>query len=373
MLISCRIYCRLIFAAALCALSTVVAAQPTIEDPDGEFGPVYRHLGIRLQSSIERQNNVLTQLDDLKREPCDSRAVSNLADTLNRLNQRRNAAEALFNFVQKCNSSVGHLHTSADIYLSLADYPKAIEVADYFTRQAPSVGDARYLRGLALHRMGNHERALTDFANAIELFGSNKKEIGSRVFLNMSNAYAALGRHCEAIGPISQWASYDPPNRDTSRTRHMILELEAKGKCANAPANAVERLAASGPNQVITAQVTINGVRGRFIVDTGASYVAVSASFGKKAKLKNTGGSVSLWTANGTTSGAIATADTVVLGKVSANQIPTIVSEVDGKAFAGGADGLLGMSFLTRFDVRLNGRSLEIRARGAANAAPGRK
>jgi len=93
------------------------------------------------------------------------------------------------------------LQRSIDIYLKLTDYPKAVEVADEFMRRAPSNHDAHYPRGVALEGTGDYQRALADYSDAIELFGTDKRKISSRVFMHMAGAYAALKRFCEAAAP----------------------------------------------------------------------------------------------------------------------------------------------------------------------------
>jgi hypothetical protein len=98
-------------------------------------------------------------LEELKREPCDQKSISDLALMLDKLGFRRQAAEGLYRFVKDCGAPVTALQRSIDIYLKLTDYPKAAEVADEFMRRAPSSHDAHYLRGVALEGTGDYQRA----------------------------------------------------------------------------------------------------------------------------------------------------------------------------------------------------------------------
>jgi hypothetical protein len=53
----------------------------------------------------------------------------------------------------------------------------------------------------------------------------------------------------------------------------------------------------------------------------------------------------------------------VQLGKLEANNVPGAVQNVDEKSYGPGVDGLLGMSFLSRFEVQMASGAIEIRTR----------
>ena len=205
---------------------------------------------------------------------------------------------------------------------------------------------------------------MADYAEAIELFGTDKRKISSRVFLRMAGAYAALGRYCEAATPIQTWVALDPASRDSSRTQKIIDDYEQRGNCTATTEFHKERFALRGSRGVITAKVEVNGVRGTFIIDTGASYVSVKSDFADRAKIPQSNLSeITLATANGLTKGKLSSAEKVVLGKLLASKVPVVVQKTDAKSFGPGVDGLLGMSFLSRFEMQMAGGFMEIRTR----------
>lgn len=351
-----------VIALFVIATPSLVRAGYLDENPEEVFSSVYERLGA-LPLRAARDPYVWLRLEELKREPCDQKSIGDLALALDKLGYRREAAGGLYNFVRNCGAPLSALNQSVDIYLKLTDYAKAVEVADEFVRRAPSDHNARYLRGVALQGAGDLPRALVDYSDAVELFGSEKKGISSRVFLRMAEVYAALDRFCEATAPINMWVSLDPASRDTSRTQKMISDYEAKGNCASSKEIQKESYPLRGQKSVVTVKAEINGVRGLFVLDTGASYVTVKSSFADRAKIPQTEAEITLLTANGQAKAKLSKADKVMLGKLEATNVPVAVQKVDEKSYGTGVDGLLGMSFLSRFEVQMAAGSIEVRTR----------
>ncbi|MDN3521966.1 retropepsin-like aspartic protease family protein [Halomonas ramblicola] len=103
----------------------------------------------------------------------------------------------------------------------------------------------------------------------------------------------------------------------------------------------------------------INGEPVEFLVDTGATYVAVPASMAERLGLESTGGA---WfnTANGRVRGELTTLDEVSLGGYAAH-------DVQGSISPGleGDTALMGMSFLDRFDIRIRDARMILEPAGA--------
>jgi clan AA aspartic protease (TIGR02281 family) len=333
------------------------------EDPEEVFAGVYERLGA-LPLRAARDPYVWLRLEELKREPCDQKSIDDLAMMLDHLGYRREAANGLYKFFKNCGAPVTALDRSINIYLKLTDYEKAVEVADEYVRQAPSDHNAHYLRGVALEGVKDFRRALVDYADTIELF-SDKKAVGSQVFVHMAGAYAALGQFCEAAAPLNMWVSLDVANRDSSRTQRMIDDYESRGNCVSSKQFQKERFPVRGQKNVVTVKAEINGVRGVFILDTGASYLSVKSAFADRARIPQTDLSeITLMTANGIAKAKLSKADKVVLGKLEATNVPVAVQRVDDKSYGEGVDGLLGMSFLSRFEVQMADGFIEVRTRG---------
>jgi thioredoxin-like negative regulator of GroEL len=75
---------------------------------------------------------------------------------------------------------------------------------------------------------------LADYKSTIEL-QKNPRDVAERVFVEMANIYAAMGRPCDAAVTILAWVAIDASVRSTLKTRRLVEEYSAKG-CTQNPA-----------------------------------------------------------------------------------------------------------------------------------------
>jgi clan AA aspartic protease (TIGR02281 family) len=131
-----------------------------------------------------------------------------------------------------------------------------------------------------------------------------------------------------------------------------------KGNCS-LPTGNEETFPVPRQRRSVTLPVAINGKRGVFVLDTGATFVALKRAFAQKAAVVvDEGSAVRLHTANGITDRKLGRAATVQLRSLRAKDVPI---EDDAKATFGDAvDGLLGMSILSRFKVTINTQVVKI-------------
>lgn len=99
-----------------------------------------------------------------------------------------------------------------------------------------------------------------------------------------------------------------------------------------------------------------NRFTGRFLVDTGATYCAVSREVARKAKVQGRVGGerVRLMTANGPVDAVLGEARKVEVAGASARDVAVAVWDGDPVP---GLDGILGLSFLGRFTYTVDERS----------------
>ena len=109
-----------------------------------------------------------------------------------------------------------------------------------------------------------------------------------------------------------------------------------------------------GPGGSYTAMVTINGQSLRGVVDTGASYVSLSAKTASDLGISYINGRLMrMRTANGTTTSRAVMLRSVTVGNITLNDVEAAVSESDHPL-------LIGMSFLKRLNITTSGGTMTL-------------
>jgi clan AA aspartic protease (TIGR02281 family) len=356
---STRLATMMLLNIALCGSAT---SQTEIESVLATLN----RLSIELPTNLIVNQPVRSPLEALSREPCDQKAMEELGTALENVGRRREAATAHISFSATCP---GHyapsLRTAVNILLALSDYTGAAAVASNLIALEPFNDNGFYLRGLARDRGGLLKPAIDDYVTAIELFG-NKNQISSVAYLAMARDYEKLGQFCDAMLPIETWVSLNPARNDTSQTRAIVADYTAKGRCQAGTARGEEVFKFARQNNVAKLPVSINGVPGTFLLDTGATFVSLTATFAQKAKVQiDQDSALRLHTANGIGDGKQGRAETIQLRSLVAKDVPVVV-QADAKATYGdGIDGLLGMSFLSHFKISIDTQAVRISSRSS--------
>jgi aspartyl protease family protein len=326
-----------------------------------EFEAVYAQLGIQpLPSTVERQQQVQARLSQLSREPCYRDAVVDLARALLKNDYPRESATSLRSFAKRCGGVEEILPLAYEGLRRISDFSGALEVAKQLVDAEPASATFRYWRALAYAETGNAALALPDYINTIELVPNPKNE-GGYFFYEWSRIYAALGRYCDAITPIEMYVSLGPAHRRTSQTTKIIAEYAEKGNCDTRYAVGSARVPFARTADVRTLTVLLNGVAGNLIFDTGATFVSISSDFASRAKVATEPGSqLTLKAVGGAAFAETGYANSIRVGKAEARGVTVAVHR--GNPFGNRVDGLLGMSFLSRFTVTLSPTGIELTA-----------
>jgi len=103
------------------------------------------------------------------------------------------------------------------------------------------------------------------------------------------------------------------------------------------------------------ADAAVNGIPMRFVIDTGATAVALSAADASRLGIDwHNGARRTMQTANGATTGYLVKLDKVRVGGIELYDVDGVVLE------QGMGVGLLGMTFLNRVDMRRDGDTMTL-------------
>jgi clan AA aspartic protease (TIGR02281 family) len=331
--------------------------------PKSNYNEVYSQLGISPLLTLERNPEFQVLLEQLGREPCYRGAITGLADAMLDAGYPRETDKSLSAFAKRCGASDEISVRRYSALYQASDFSTALQVANELVQSDPADAQVRYWRGNAHEKLKHFTEALADYINAVQLLG-NPSSVEGTNFYDISRMYAALGRYCDAITPLETYASMDPAERRTTQITKLIAEYADKGKCDTRFATGstrIGRLALSGTAGVNTLNVAVNDVPGNFLLDTGATYVAVTSEFAGKAKLKcGTGTELQMKTVAGVASANLCYADTVKVGKAEAQGVPVAIIRGTRDPFGNKLDGLLGMSFLARYKVTVSQNAIEL-------------
>jgi clan AA aspartic protease (TIGR02281 family) len=343
--------------ASTLALSLSSAAQTA--NVEADLSATMERLSIKLPMPVAESDAVKKPLEELGRERCDQSAIVNLGNALEQAGYRHEAATAQVTFSETCGGHAPSLRAAATVLLKLSDYKTAEAVASDLIKLDPFGSSGYYLRGFAHYRSGSLQKAIDDYVTANELF-ANKDKIPNTGYFGIASSYERLGQFCEAVSAIETWVSLNPARNDTSQTRAMIADYMAKGKCGLATGGE-EVFPVARQGKTMKLAVTINGVPGNFWLDTGATFVSLKNAFAQKAKVQiDQDSSVRLHTANGITEGKRGRAATIQLRSLQAKDVPIVVQNDVQGMYGDGIDGLLGMSFLSRFKVTIDNQVVRI-------------
>ncbi len=323
------------------AAEAAEAARRATEPPPFEYGIATENIA-RLRARA-------------KQEPCDRRAALELSEALFRAGDHRGVLFHAEAFFKKCGDNPRLRWVTYEAHKQLSEWTPAADDASKLIASDPHDPDFRAWRGLVYEHTGQLDRAAEDFRQALWLRPQLRD-----LPINLANIYEKQGKHCEAILPLAHLVFFAGNSASISGVRSRILSLEARPECAWSSGEGETKLARELDDTVFKAPVTVNGVAaGTFLIDTGASMVVLGRHVAQKLQLDLNGAPVLLFqTANGVREGQAVVLDNVAVNGLRTSHVPASIS--DG---LGDVDGLLGMSFLTRFELWQDGATLKISTR----------
>ena len=199
------------------------------------------------------------------------------------------------------------------------------------------------------YRLAHEAAARSDWNEAARLWSHAVALRPDNAYFNYMRAtsLARLGHRHAAADALQMTLLLQPEERLASQIRTDLAGLSGRG---DAPAGeSAIALEMSRGSWVVP--VLVNGEhRGRFLLDTGASVVVLSPTFartvGAIAREKDT---LELDTLAGRTRGAWATVSSLKVGDAEVRDAPVIVHPPGTDL-----DGILGNTFLSRWDIALD-------------------
>lgn len=280
----------------------------------------------------------------LAAEPCDRKAAFGVSQALLKADVPREALEHVDAFVAKCGSFERLQWDKFSAHKQLSEWPKAVEAATALMELNPTDYDYPWWRGEMYEQQGQLEEAIVDYRLAISLLPRMNS-----VPFKLMDALIKVGRPCEGIEALNVFLHFHPDAQNAAAVVSRRAKFEAE-KC-DEPGGGQGKAMFSAPQGATSfkAQVKLNGkVTASFIVDTGATLVTLPRALAASLELGPPMGKVRLRTAAGLRTGELHTLETVQTQGAQAKRVQAVVMDELGD------EGLLGLSFLSRFKVAID-------------------
>lgn len=290
----------------------------------------------------------------LGREPCERAWIVELGEVLVRAGDARAAISAGERFFELCGEHERLRWVTHHARNRISDWAGADADATVLLQLDPADKDYWWWRARVREQAGNLDGAVADYRQALIL----APQLDSVPFM-LSSVLDRLGRPCEAVLPIEQYLHFRPSERSAPALAERLNRLLAQGGCDHSEGEAVVPFPSGASVILVQTQVSA-AAPASFVLDTGASWTILDAAYAREAGLDPASGSeVFVHTALGLAKARYLVADRIAVQGLVAQRVPVaVVDEVPGEA-----RGLLGLSFLSRFEVQIDPAASEVRLR----------
>jgi aspartyl protease family protein len=293
-----------------------------------------REIVVALQAAVEKDRcNTATAVE-----------LSKVLDTTDNLDEATKYLQAV---VDNCPADGPLLTRLARLYRRLGDHSKATRSASQLVALRPRHSHSYLLRAELFEDSGQLTKAVADYEKAFALNPAVAEAAQSLAKLLEQN-----NQNCRAAEVLDEFLA---------RGRSVDAEALSRRSKALRESGSCKRLHVSGGqvtvavrhrDNVMLVNAKINGHDAILIVDTGASSVALSREFANRVGIDTNKGTVGVViTASGRTSVTRLELNSVTVGGASLLKVGATV--VDSMRL-GDADGLLGNTFLSHFDVHVD-------------------
>ncbi len=229
----------------------------------------------------------------------------------------------------------------------LSDWDVALHAANKVIEFFPYNYNSYWMRSATYEDKGDFENAGKDLFQVLSL----EPKVMEAPF-HLAQILTRLGRPCDAISPLTQFIFHHPDHKQ--KAKNLINQLYSNPECVSLHSDGSAKIRINKDGQSMTSKASINGYPGdNFIIDTGASTVTLNSKFAEKIGLDfKEWPSRIMHTANGDVTAYIGFVNSVEVHGVKATHVEAAVL-----TNLGDIDGLLGLSFLGRFNIKLDVKS----------------
>jgi len=308
---------------------------------------------LKALGEYDNTKNIPSSLaNKLNGEPCGNRIHRKVIKYLKRSSQSRQLANLTMKWAGDCKLGkpiiAGYLLEASMAYRIIGEIDKAKSAAEKMVALLPHSYQAKLQLAASQLILGEFESAIEQYTWVFQTIKPSK--IGYSIYNKFIDSFENVGRGCDAIDLYRLMIrAKNPDNKDYIQGR--INTLQNEYSCNSVESDSIQLRSYNG---VVPIEVSINGVSGVFVFDTGATTTSVNLNFANKSGLIfNKKRIVRINTANGVSNAYASHAREINVENrgVGSGQV-LVLQNTDS---LGKYDGLLGMNIISRFSIEKNG------------------
>lgn len=288
--------------------------------------------------------------ETLEKTPCDKKMSLQLGDYYNRAKDYRGAVAWVDEFEAKCEKWPRLWWVKHHACKELEDWDCAIATGTALIENDPTDSDYWWWRGEVEAKAGKHVLAKADFLQSMA-----NKPTGFPANRLSKFAEEKLARPCDGALLIQWWIDHGK-RTDEEWIDASLKRLYLAGKCSKLAGKGKTSIAAPAKSPIHKVKVKLDGVAGTFLVDPRSGQTSVTPAFAQKAKLSPGTERVPMLAAGSMRDGLLAPVKKLEIGGASAQELEVVVAEKLPEGF----DGVLGLSALMNFSVKVTPKAIEL-------------
>ena len=291
----------------------------------------------------------------LEQDPCGKRPAADLANAYNSEDRFAEAVAWVDDFNQRCGEYRYLLWKKFYALQQLAQWQASVDVATHLIEGVPDDSDYWWWRGESLVELKRLVEASADFRQSIassDLAASNGVHV-----MHLARIAKDLGRPCEGAFALGVYREHH--GELSSGGDRLHAELSVVGDCEQLVGHGAARIRAKAGQPVYKSTARVGAATGTFLVDPRTPYVTVTRAFADRAGLTTAPPRITTRAGFELRRAELAIASRIELTRASAPNVDVAVVD----ALPPGVDGVIGQSFLWRFQVEDDGSELVLRER----------
>ncbi|MBI5498549.1 MAG: clan AA aspartic protease [Deltaproteobacteria bacterium] len=296
----------------------------------------------------KESREVARLLELMAREPCDRSNIIKLSEATERAGDHRGTIQRAEAFLAACGKHPRLLWVTHEARKNAGDLPGSINDATTLMAEYPDDQDYPWWRGQVQELNNNLDAAVDDYTLAFNLCPDCVT-----VAFYLSAALEKAKRPCDAVFPLERALRSRQGRVPREELEKRIQRLLAAPECAARAGSGRAVVAFDPQGGAFHTQAIINGVSIPVVVDTGSTFVALSTAQALRVGVSLQGARPArVKTAAGIRDGKLVMADSVTVQGAVAHHVQVLVLGSMGAT----DEGLLGLSFLSRFTVKTQQR-----------------